>query len=117
MPVYKKANSTDKNPGSRKKVKETLNRRDNDNKKWWKSHAEKDKAKCRTLHSQAQVTVHKVHKEYTESTLNLDLIKQDEYKETSKDKQTVAKQFWQFWHYVKSKRTDVRHQGRTSQTP
>ena len=58
-----------------------------------KSHGEKDRVKYLTLHSEAQANVCKDHKEYTESILNLDRIKQNEYKETSKDKQTVAKQF------------------------
>ena len=55
-------------------------------KKWWKSHAEKNRAKSFSLHSQAQATVHKLHKEYTESILNLDIIKHSEYKKTSNDK-------------------------------
>ena len=51
-----------------------------------KIQAEKDWSKYLTLHS----IVHKAN-EYTESILNLDIIKQDEYKESNKDKHTVTK--------------------------
>ena len=79
---------------------EMLNRRGRAHDKWWKSHAEKHQTEFITVHSRAQATAHTAHKEYPESIIDVDLKQQDEYKETSKDKQIVTQPVWT---YVKSK--------------
>ena len=100
----RKAKSSRQKPWVTKKVKEALNRRDRAYKKWRKSRAEKDRAKFCKRRSQAQATLRTAHREYTESILNLDLLKQDDYIDTTRDKQSVSKRFW---GYVKSKRKDA----------
>ena len=95
MYLHERPNPPDKNPGLRRKLRKLST-----------GGTEPIRSRGRVMLRKTEpntsfqaTTLRKAH-----NILNLDLMKHDEYKETSKDKQAVAKQFWS---YVKSKRRDA----------